>query len=159
MNDLILLESGDLVTELGEDQLDRILADALAGKNPVTKAKYKQRLRDFLTWRQETGEPLSKALLGAYVEHLAGERGLAASTINGHLVALRVMLREAADAGLVDERTYRRLSRVRVQVVASNHTGNWLDQKQAQSLLDTPSMPPRSPFDAPSKGLILSSWH
>lgn len=48
------------------------------------------------------------------------------------------MLREAADAGLVDERTYRRLSRVRVQVVASNHTGNWLDQKQAQSLLDAP---------------------
>ncbi len=48
MNDLILLESGDLTTELGEDELDRILADALAGKNPVTKAKYKQRLRDFL---------------------------------------------------------------------------------------------------------------
>ena len=63
---------------------------------------------------------------------------MAASTINGHLVALRVMLREAADAGLIDERTYRRLSRVRVQVVASNHTGNWLDQKQAQSLLDAP---------------------
>ncbi len=136
MNDLILLESGDLTTELGEDELDRILADALAGKNPVTKAKYRQRLRDFLAWRQETGEPLSKALLGAYVEHLAGERGLAASTINGHLVALRRMLREAADAGLIDERTYRRLSRVRVQGVASNHVGNWLDQKQAQSLLD-----------------------
>jgi len=138
VNDLILLESGDLITELGEDQLDRILAGALAGKNPLTKAKYKQRLRDFLAWRQETGEPLSKALLGAYVEHLAGECGLAASTINGHLVALRVMLREAADAGLIDERTYRRLSRVRVQVVANNHTGNWLDQRQAQSLLDAP---------------------
>ncbi|MCH8338645.1 MAG: hypothetical protein IH858_07355 [Chloroflexi bacterium] len=49
---------------------------------------------------------------------------MAASTINGHLVALRVVLRGAADAGLIDERTYRRLSRVRVQVMASNHTGN-----------------------------------
>ncbi len=46
------------------------------------------------------------------------------------------MLREAADAGLIDERTYRRLSRVRVTVVASNQVGNWLDQKQAQALLD-----------------------
>ena len=139
--DLILVEPGDLTTELHEDHLASILADALAGKSPQTKAKYRQRLRDFLAWRQATGEPLSKALLGEYVEYLAGERGLAASTINGHLVALRVMLREAADAGLIDERTYRRLSRVRVQVVASNHTGNWLDQKQAQSLLDAPDAP------------------
>ena len=138
MNDLLVLEPGDLQIKLREEQLGVIVADALAGKNPATKSKYRQRLRDFLAWRQETGEPLSKALLGQYVEYLAGERGLAASTINGHLVALRVMLREAADAGLVDERTYRRLSRVRVQVVASNHTGLWLDQQQSQSLLDAP---------------------
>ena len=138
MNDLILIEPGDLQTELQKSHLEVILADALAGKNPATKSKYRQRLRDFLAWRQATGEPLSKALLGAYVEYLAGERGLAASTINGHLVALRVMLREAADAGLIDERTYRRLSRVRVQVVVSNRTGNWLSQEQAQALLDAP---------------------
>ncbi len=138
MTDLVLVEPGDLTTELQEDHLRAILADALAGKNPQTKAKYTQRLRDFLQWRHGTGEPLSKALLGQYVEYLIGERGLAASTVNGHLVAIRVMLREAADAGLIDERTYRRLSRVRVQVVASNHTGNWLDQKQAQALLDAP---------------------
>ena len=83
MDDLLVLEPGDLQIELREDQLEVVLADALAGKNPATKAKYRQRLRDFLAWRQATGEPLSKALLGAYVEHLAGERGLAASTING----------------------------------------------------------------------------
>lgn len=138
MNDLILIEPGDLQTELQESSLESILSDALAGKNPLTKAKYTQRLRDFLAWRQATGEPLSKALLGQYVEYLAN-KGLAASTINGHLVALRVMLREAADAGLIDERTYRRLSRVRVQVVASNRTGNWLSQEQAQVLLDAPN--------------------
>ena len=141
MTDLVLIEPGDLQTELRDDRLKSILADALAGKSPATKTKYRQRLRDFLKWRQATGEPLSKALLGEYVEHLAG-KGLAASTINGHLVALRVMLREAADAGLIDERTYRRLSRVRVQAVASNHTGNWLDQKQAQALLDAPDRSP-----------------
>lgn len=58
-----------------------------------------------------------------FVEYLDA-KGMAASTINGHLVALRVVLRGAADAGLIDERTYRRLSRVRVQAMASNHTGN-----------------------------------
>ena len=54
-----------------------------------------------------------------YGEYLDA-KGMAASTTDGHLVALR----EAADAGLIDERTYRRLSRMRRQVVASNHTGN-----------------------------------
>ena len=57
-------EPGDLTTELGEDRLDAILADALAGKNPATKAKYKQRFRDFLAWRQATGEPSSEAGYG-----------------------------------------------------------------------------------------------
>ncbi|MFV2045421.1 MAG: site-specific integrase, partial [Anaerolineales bacterium] len=132
MTDLVLVEPGDITIELQEKQLDIVLADALAGKNPQTKAKYRQRLRDFLKWRQKTGEPLSKALLGAYVEHLAG-KGLAASTVNGHLTALRVMLREAADAGLIDELTYRRLSRVRVEAVASSRTGNWLGEKEAQA--------------------------
>ena len=64
MTDLVLIEPGDLQTELRDDRLRSILADALAGKSPATKTKYRQRLRDFLKWRQATGEPLSKALLG-----------------------------------------------------------------------------------------------
>ena len=111
-------EPGDLTTELGEDRLDAIMGDALAGKNPATKAKYTSSAFGIsLGGDKPLGSPRAK--LGRYVEYLDA-KGVAASTINGHLVALR----EAADAGLIDERTYRRLSRVRVQVMASNHTGN-----------------------------------
>lgn len=81
MTDLVLVEPGDLQTELQEDHLKAILADALAGKNPQTKVKYRQRLRDFLAWRQATGEPLSKALLSTWLASAASRPARSTDTL------------------------------------------------------------------------------
>jgi integrase len=65
-------------------------------------------------------------------------RGLAASSINTHLAALRKLAVEAADNGLVDAEMARAIGRVRGAKVHGSRLGNWLSQEQAQALLDAP---------------------
>jgi site-specific recombinase XerD len=100
---------------------DKIAALALDGlTSPRSRRRYRHALDDFLTWYTSEGyRELSKAAVQAYKAKLQAD-GLAASTINVALSAIRKLATEAADNGLLDEHTaaaVRRVSNVRAEVV------------------------------------------
>ena len=64
--------------------------------------------------------------------------GLAPSTINQKLSAIRALASEVADNGLLDPQLAAGVARVRGVPSAGTRTGNWLSQVDAQRLLDAP---------------------
>jgi site-specific recombinase XerD len=106
--------------------------------SPHTKVAYARALAGFIEWYQRVGSPgLSKATVQAHITYLRAE-GITASSINQRLTALRKFAREAADNNLIDEPTALAISRVEGVRVEGRRLGNWLSQKQAQALLETP---------------------
>lgn len=110
-------ESGGAMTKaltLREtDGIERVFALALDGlASERSRHTYRRALERFLDWYDGQGRPgLTKATLQAYKAHLLS-RNLSASTVNVALSAVRRLAVEAADAGLLDERTLARLRRV-----------------------------------------------
>ncbi len=103
-----------------------------------TKRLYRQALEEFLEWRDALGRPpLTKAHVHAYKAHLQG-RGLASSSINVKLSAVRRLIREAADNQLLDEQAAQSIARVKGVKTEGQRRGNWLDLKAAQRLLNAP---------------------
>ena len=69
--------------------------------SPHSRRAYGSALNDFLAWyRAESRPPISKAVVNAYKAHLEAV-GLSASTINVRLSAVRKLIAEAADNGLI----------------------------------------------------------
>jgi site-specific recombinase XerD len=64
--------------------------------------------------------------------------GLAPSSINQRLCAVRALAQEAADNHLVDPQLASGIGKVKGVKSAGTRTGNWLTQTQAQALLDAP---------------------
>ncbi len=82
-----------------------------------------------------------RALDRAAVQRYRGlllEAGLAPSTINQKLSAIRAPASEAADNGLLDQQLAAGVARVKGVPSAGTRTGNWLRQVDAQRLLDAP---------------------
>jgi site-specific recombinase XerD len=105
-------------------------------RSPGTQQKYKERLMGFFNWLSIRNlNTIDTETLTEYVEHLAA-RKLSASTINGHLVAVRALVRQAAKFGLVDERTAERVASVESVTEKGVRAGNWLSKAEAQALLD-----------------------
>ena len=113
-----------------------LVLDALTSEH--SRRAYEKALLDFLDWHAEQGRPaLSKALVQAYKVKLQGD-GLAPSTINQRLSAIRKLTREAADNGLVDQALANGIQAVKGVKSAGVRSGNWLTQEQAQTLLNAP---------------------
>jgi integrase/recombinase XerD len=103
-----------------------------------SRRAYERALLDFLDWHAEQGRPpLSNALVQAYKVKLQSD-GLAPSTINQCLSAIRKLAREAADNGLVDQTLTDSIKAVKGVKPAGVCSGNWLTQEQAQTLLNAP---------------------
>jgi integrase/recombinase XerD len=101
---------------------------------------YTTALLDFLTWRQEHGAaPMVKATVTAYKRHLLA-LGLSSSTINLRLSAVRKLMAEAADNGLLATADATAIGRVKGVKRAGRRAGNWLTLEQAQTLLDAPDV-------------------
>ena len=83
------------------DPLARLQALVLDSvPSPLTKRAYGQALDEFLSWhRREQPGPLSKAVVQRYRATLDGR--LSPSSINKHLSAIRKLVNEAADNGLL----------------------------------------------------------
>lgn len=114
------------------------IAGAIADKSPGTARKYAERLAHFAGWLAASGyPPIDKITLADYRRSLVAA-GLSASTINGHLVAVRAVIREAADLGLLDDRSAERAAGVRGVKERGERAGNWLGLDEAQALLDAP---------------------
>ncbi|MCP4537742.1 MAG: tyrosine-type recombinase/integrase [Chloroflexi bacterium] len=115
-----------------------LVLDGLTSEH--SKRAYGKALVDFLAWHAEQGQPtLSKALVQRYKVKLEGD-GLAPSTINLRLSAIRKLAVEAADNGMVDQVLANGIRAVKGVKTAGVRAGNWLTKNQAQDLLNAPSV-------------------
>ncbi|MGA2724193.1 MAG: tyrosine-type recombinase/integrase [Bryobacteraceae bacterium] len=106
--------------------------------SPHSRRAYESALNDFLAWyRAESRPPISKAAVNAYKAHLEAA-GLSASTINVRLSAVRKLVAEAADNGLITPELAAGIARVRGVGRRGVRLGNWLDRRQAERLIQAP---------------------
>lgn len=114
----------------------QLVLDSVA--SPLTKVAYGKALEDFTDWWTAQGRPtLTKAVVTQHVQVLR-DRGLAPSTINVRLAALRKLVREAADNGLLDHDVAQAIARVPGARRQGRRSGLWLTRAQAQALLLAP---------------------
>ncbi|MCP4541605.1 MAG: tyrosine-type recombinase/integrase [Chloroflexi bacterium] len=115
-----------------------LVLDSLTSEH--SKRAYGKALTDFLAWHAEQERPpLSKAVVQRYKVKLEGD-GLAPSTINLRLSAIRKLAVEAADNGLVDQTLANGIKAVKGVKTAGVRAGNWLTKEQAQTLINAPNV-------------------
>ena len=118
--------------------LDSVLAlviDTVSSEE--TKRHYGHALVEFLDWRAACALPFNRASVQAWRTQLE-KRGLAPSTINICLSAIRKLAREAAHNGYLDAATAAGIDEVPNVRLSGNRAGNWLTQQQAQALIQAP---------------------
>jgi site-specific recombinase XerD len=117
----------------------RLKSLALDGvTSPHSRRAYSTSLDHFQTWyttNEATG--FSKATVQRYRAALE-EGGLAPSTINVRLSAIRKLATEAADNGLLGPLTAESIGRVKGAKRHGTRTGNWLTRAQAEQMLALP---------------------
>ncbi len=135
MGELARVEGAVSIQEI-QAKVVALVVDGLDSEH--SKRAYRQALTDFLTWWETEGRPTwSKALLQAYKAKLLAD-GLAPASINLRLAAIRRLVAEAADNGLIPPEIAQGMAKVRGVHTAGTRTGNWLTREQAQALLDAP---------------------
>jgi site-specific recombinase XerD len=107
--------------------------------SPHSRRAYDRALSDFLTWyaTEGAGEGLTKATVQRYSQRLA-EQGLAASTRNVRITAVRRLAAEAADNGLLAPELAAGIAHVHGAKQQGIRTGNWLTLDQAEQLINAP---------------------
>jgi len=114
----------------------QLVLDGLTSSH--SKRAYEKAINDFLVWYQEQGKPgLNKATVQRYKVVLQ-ESGLAPSTINQRMSAIRKLAQEAADNGLVEQTLANGIARVKGVKQQGVKSGNWLTKAQAQTLINSP---------------------
>jgi integrase/recombinase XerD len=104
----------------------------------VSRRGYRTALRQFLAWHtSQGGGAFSRTLVQRYRVVLE-RKGLASSTINQHLSAIRALADECAESGLLDQPTAAAIGRVKGVPVRGVRAGNWLTRDQAEKLLLAP---------------------
>jgi len=124
--------------------LDAVAARLIGGLgNSVTRAMYGKAIRDFLSWYRERSPcVLSRSLLDTYRTRLTASE-YSASSINQRLSAIRKLVLQAADEGLLPAE--RALTATRIPGVRKRAVGvvKWLSPEEAEALVNAPD--PRSP--------------
>lgn len=124
------------------DPLDRLTSLVLDSVNsPESKRAYAKGIFDFMDWYKSAaaGSGFTKATVQAYRAHLLS-LGLAASTINVRMSAIRRLAAEAADNGLMDPNLASGVGRVKGIKREGVRTGNWLTVQQAEKLINAPNI-------------------
>ncbi len=133
MNDLIVQE------KLAEWQkLKALVLDSVS--SPITRRVYNMALNEFMTWFQQAPRPgFTKATVSAWRVSLEA-RGLGSSSIIIRMSAIRKLAAEAADNGLLAPELAAGIARVKSVKSTGVRAGNWLSQRQAQTLLSAPDI-------------------
>jgi site-specific recombinase XerD len=123
------------------DDLARLKALVLDSvSSPNSRRAYNKALDDFLSWYRSTVRgTFRKAVVQEYRTKLEAD-GLAASTINVRLAAIRKLAREAADNGLLAPDLAAGIARVRGPKALGVRAGNWLAKEQAEQLIAAPDL-------------------
>jgi site-specific recombinase XerD len=103
-----------------------------------SRRAYERALVDFFQWHRGIGRPqLNKAVVQRYAAELR-EAGMAASSINQRLSAIRKLALEAADNGALDPQVANGIRAVKGARREGRRTGNWLTREEAQAWLSAP---------------------
>lgn len=127
MNDIALLDQYAPVRALVLDSVS----------SPASKRSYDRSIVDFCRFLSATGQPLCKASVQAFKVSLEAQ-GLAASTVNVRLAAVRKLAGEAADNAMLDPALAAGVSRVRGVKKSGVRAGNWLTIEAVTELLRKP---------------------
>ncbi len=129
-----------LVTPRPGADLDRLKRWLLAGiAAPHSRRAYARALTDFTEWyRREPRGAFSKLVVEEYRTSLA-TAGLAPSTINVRLSALRKLAAQAAEAGLLSADLASGIQNLKGARKLGVRAGNWLTKEQASQLLHAPA--------------------
>lgn len=117
----------------GWSELKSLVLNGLTSEH--SKRAYSKALDDFQKWcceNQSSG--FNKATVQKYKAGLEA-RGLAPSSINVQLSAIRRLAIESGDNGLIDLQTSGAISRIKGAKSHGARTGNWLTQAQAEEML------------------------
>src|SRR6266404_5025424 len=133
MNDLVVVQK-----IAGWEKLKALVLDSVS--SPITKRVYNMALNEFMDWFQQAPRPgFTKATVSAWRVSLE-ERGLGSSSIIIRMSAIRKLAAEAADNGLLAPELAQGISRVKSVKSTGIRVGNWLSQRQAQTLLGAPDV-------------------
>ena len=116
-------------------RIESLVLDSVRSEN--SKRAYRRALRDFYAWCAVNCTTFNKATVQRYRSELES-RGLAASSINLRLSAIRKLAAEAGDNGLLAPELAAGIARVRGTRAAGVRVGHWLTRDQAEHLLDLP---------------------
>jgi integrase len=113
-----------------------MILDSLPSEH--SRRAYERALVDFFLWHRGAGRPqLSKAVVQRYAAELR-EAGMAPSSVNQRLSAIRKLATEAADNGALDPQVANGIRAVKGARREGRRTGNWLTREEAQSWLSAP---------------------
>lgn len=114
----------------------RMVLDGLPSEH--SRRAYERALYDFFHWHRGVGRPqLNKAVVQRYAAELR-DAGMAPSSINQRLSAIRKLALEAADSGVLDPQLASGIRAVKGARREGRRTGNWLTREQAQMWLNAP---------------------
>src|ERR1044071_6387993 len=120
-----------------ETQAIRMVLDGLPSEH--SRRAYERALSDFFMWHKGVGRPqLSKDVVQRYAAELR-EAGMAASSVNQRLSAIRKIAAEAADNGALDPQVANGIRAVKGARGEGRRTGNWLTREEAQTWLSAPA--------------------
>src|SRR5947209_20400629 len=103
-----------------------------------SRRAYERALVDFFLWHRGAGRPpLNKAVVQRYAAELR-EAGMAPSSVNQRLSAIRKLASEAADNGALGPQVAGGIRAVKGARREGRRTGNWLTREQAQMWLNAP---------------------
>ena len=115
-----------------------LVLDGLTSEH--SRRAYGKALEDFITWYTAQGKPgLTKAIVQEYKTTLQAA-GLAPSSVNLRMSAIRKLAQEAADNGLIEQSLANGVARVKGVKSQGVRAGNWLTKEQAQALINSPDL-------------------
>jgi site-specific recombinase XerD len=115
-----------------------LVLDGISSRH--TRRAYSQALDEFLIWfRDESGRQFNKAAVQKYRTELE-TKGLAPSSINVRLSAIRRLALEACDNGLLDPELAAGIARAKGAKRSGVRLGHWLTAEQTQALLAAPDL-------------------
>ena len=105
-----------------------------------TRRAYSQALDEFLIWfRDEPGRRFNKATVQKYRTELEA-KGLAPSSVNVRLSAIRRLALEAGDNGILDPTLAAGIARAKGAKRVGVRLGHWMTAEQTQALLAAPDL-------------------
>src|SRR5664279_1149070 len=136
--EVIVSEAGDRRNHDGWGIITALVLDGLSSRH--TRRAYSQALDEFLIWfHDDPGREFNKAAVQKYRAELE-IKGLAPSSINVRLSAIRRLALEAADNGVMAPELAAGIARAKGAKHSGVRLGHWLTAQQAEQFLALPDL-------------------